>query len=242
MARKPAPPGSDRRQQILEAALAMFAEQGLEGATSKDIAERAEVTHGLIYFYFKTKEELFKAAFEYALEGALAQLDVAAIAQSDDPPEQALTALLTRFLETLTSPLMLSMSRLMMHTMAHKNWREGPLHECKLHMHSAIRQIISEVRDYLDRQVALGRLRPVNTEVVARFLIGGAVTSVRWAQPDGHIGQVPSETAGAIIDACVHGLLLTPTEPPGAATTPATEVAPERAPAVVAGALVAADK
>ena len=76
MARKPAPPIGDRRQQILEAALDLFAEQGLEGATSKDIAERAEVTHGLIYFYFKSKEELFKSAFEYALQQSLAQLDM----------------------------------------------------------------------------------------------------------------------------------------------------------------------
>lgn len=214
MARKPAPPGSDRRQQILEAALDLFAEQGLNGATSKDIAERAEVTHGLIYFYFKTKEELFKAAFEYALERALARLDVAAITQSDDPPEQALTTLLTRVLDALTTPRMRSLSHLMMHTMAHEDWSAGPLHECKLHVRSTIVLVVAAVRGYLDRQVELGRLRSVNTEIVAKFLVGGVVSSVRWAWAEGDGDLTPEETARVITDACVRGLLVAPGESP----------------------------
>lgn len=215
MARKPAPQGSDRRQQILEAALDLFAEQGLNGTTTKEIAERAEVTHGLIYFYFKTKEELFKAAFEYALERALARLDVAAITQSDDPPEQALNALLTRILAALTTPRMRSMGHLMLHTIAHDDWSAGPLHECKLHVRSTIIFIVDAVRAYLDRQVELGRLRPVNTEVVARFLIGGILSNVRWTQPaDG--GLAPEEAARVITDSCMRGLLASgaPSSPP----------------------------
>lgn len=214
MARKPAPPGGDRRQQILEAALDLFAEQGLNGATSKDIAERAEVTHGLIYFYFKSKEELFKAAFEYALERALARLDVAAIAQSDDPPEQALTTLLARMLDALNMPRMRSMSHLMMHAMAHEDWSAGPLHECKLQMRSTIIFVVDTVRAYLDRQVELGRLRPVNTEIVAKFLVAGAVSSVRWAHAEGGGDFPPEETARVITDTCVRGLLLAPSDSP----------------------------
>jgi AcrR family transcriptional regulator len=234
MARKPAPQGSDRRQQILEAALDVFAEQGLKGATSKDIAERAEVTHGLIYFYFKTKEELFKAAFEYALERALDRLDVAAIVQSDEPPEETLTHLLTRLLETLNTPYMRSIGRLMMHTMAHKDWRSGPLYECKLQVHSSINFMTDEVREYLDRQVALGQLRPVNTEEVAKFLVGGVMSSVRWSQGEKSRACTPHETAAAIADVCVRGLLLTPADAPQATAVksgapPAPPVAAEQA-------------
>src|SRR5487761_2147478 len=207
MARQPAPLGSDRRQQILEAALDLFAEQGLDGATSKDIAERANVTHGLIYFYFKTKEELFRVAFEYALEQALARLEIAAIVQSDDPPEQTLSQLLLRFLDALNTPHMRSMSRLMMHTMAHKDWSAGPLHACKLQLHTAIGYVVDAVREYLDRQVALGRLRPINTEVVAKFLVGGVVSSVRWSQAQGQGDYPHVATADTIADLCAHGLL-----------------------------------
>ena len=218
MARKPAPPGSDRRQQILEAALALFAEQGLAGATSKDIAERADVTHGLIYFYFKTKEDLFKAAFEYALERALEQLDLAALTRSDEPPEQALTPLLSRFLDTLHSPMLLSISRLMMHTMAHHDWRDGPLYDCKLRMRETVNLIVTEVRDYLDRQVALGRLRPINTQVVAMFLVGGVASSLRWshggAQTGAQAGGDPQAAAVAITDTLMRGLRLEPASAP----------------------------
>ena len=52
MPRKPAVAGVDRRQQILEAALSVFAERGFEAATNKEITERAGVNQGLIYFYF----------------------------------------------------------------------------------------------------------------------------------------------------------------------------------------------
>ena len=65
MARRPVPVGMDRRQQILSAALDLFAEHGRDGATNEEIAERAGVTPGLIYFYFRSKDDLFLAAFEH---------------------------------------------------------------------------------------------------------------------------------------------------------------------------------
>lgn len=54
----------DRREQILDAAMRVFAQKGFERATNKDIAEAAEITPGLIYHYFKSKEDLLKAIFE----------------------------------------------------------------------------------------------------------------------------------------------------------------------------------
>src|SRR5262245_66021052 len=77
MARKPAPAEGDRRSHILAAALEIFSERGLEGATNTAIAARAEVTHGLIYFYFPSKEDLFYAAVEYQADLVFAQLDLA---------------------------------------------------------------------------------------------------------------------------------------------------------------------
>ena len=115
---------------------------------------------------------------------------------------------------------MRNMSRLMMHTMAHDDWSAGPLHECKLHVRSTIASVVDAVRAYLDRQVELGRLRPVNTEGVAKFLVGGAVASVRWAQTGGLPGVAPEETARAITDVCVRGLLLRPGEPTEAPAPP----------------------
>jgi AcrR family transcriptional regulator len=51
----------DRPQEITEAAFSVFAEKGYAAARVDEVAQRAGVSKGLTYLYFKTKEELFKA-------------------------------------------------------------------------------------------------------------------------------------------------------------------------------------
>lgn len=51
----------DRPQEITEAAFAAFAEKGFTATRVEEVARRAGVSKGLLYLYFKTKEELFKA-------------------------------------------------------------------------------------------------------------------------------------------------------------------------------------
>lgn len=51
----------DRPQEITEAAFAAFAEKGYAATRVEEVARRAGVSKGLLYLYFKTKEELFKA-------------------------------------------------------------------------------------------------------------------------------------------------------------------------------------
>ena len=64
------PRNADRSQKdILDAALAEFAEFGLGGARMDRIAERAGVNKRLIYYYFESKESLFLAVLERAYEG-----------------------------------------------------------------------------------------------------------------------------------------------------------------------------
>jgi TetR/AcrR family fatty acid metabolism transcriptional regulator len=47
-----------RRNQILDAATEMFAEQGFHQSTTKDIARRAGIAEGTIYNYFESKDDL----------------------------------------------------------------------------------------------------------------------------------------------------------------------------------------
>ncbi len=54
----------DRSEQIMDAALRVFAQKGFARATIKDIGREAGVTSGLIYHYFESKEALLKAIFE----------------------------------------------------------------------------------------------------------------------------------------------------------------------------------
>ncbi len=66
---------SDSRELILVAALRAFAENGYDGATTRDIAARARVNHGLIPYYFGGKLKLWQAAVDRAFDRLGAGLD-----------------------------------------------------------------------------------------------------------------------------------------------------------------------
>ena len=52
--------GAERKQQLLDAAARLFAEQGYEATRVVDIVEAAGVAKGLFYWYFDNKEALFR--------------------------------------------------------------------------------------------------------------------------------------------------------------------------------------
>ncbi|MGP4011747.1 TetR/AcrR family transcriptional regulator [Streptomyces sp. 4N124] len=54
----------DTRQRIQDVALALFAEQGYEKTSLREIAERLDVTKAALYYHFKTKEEIIVSLFE----------------------------------------------------------------------------------------------------------------------------------------------------------------------------------
>jgi len=57
-------PKRDRREDILQASLKLFAEKGFHGTSMRDIARAADITEGLIYHYFTNKRDLFTAIIE----------------------------------------------------------------------------------------------------------------------------------------------------------------------------------
>jgi AcrR family transcriptional regulator len=58
------PGTSGTRETILEAARTAFGERGYDGATVREVAERAGVDAALLYHYFGSKQQLFVAAME----------------------------------------------------------------------------------------------------------------------------------------------------------------------------------
>lgn len=58
----------ERREQILSAALKAFATRGFAATKISDIVARAGMSHGLVYHYFKSKEEIFYALLQRAME------------------------------------------------------------------------------------------------------------------------------------------------------------------------------
>ncbi|MGW2053588.1 TetR/AcrR family transcriptional regulator [Streptomyces sp. NPDC001840] len=58
------PRRGDTRQRIQDVALELFAEQGYEKTSLREIAERLDVTKAALYYHFKTKEDILISLFE----------------------------------------------------------------------------------------------------------------------------------------------------------------------------------
>ena len=87
-------PASDIRHRILKAAGERFLLQGVDGASLRGIAKDAGTSIGMVYYYFKTKDELFLAVVEDAYGKLLG--DLAHALGSEAAPEQQLERLYAR--------------------------------------------------------------------------------------------------------------------------------------------------
>jgi AcrR family transcriptional regulator len=77
----------ERQEQILQAALRVFARRGMAAAKIGDIAAEAGLSHGLVYHYFKSKDEMFTTLVRRALEGSVSVVRYAC-QQKGTPLEQ----------------------------------------------------------------------------------------------------------------------------------------------------------
>ena len=59
----PDAPEPEKRRAILHAAVRVFAEKGYHGCRIADVAQGAGVAYGLVYHYFRNKEELLESVF-----------------------------------------------------------------------------------------------------------------------------------------------------------------------------------
>ena len=57
-------PPEVRRRMLLQTAIGLFCEHGVEGTTMQQIADRADVSYGLFYHYFESKDALLEAAVD----------------------------------------------------------------------------------------------------------------------------------------------------------------------------------
>jgi len=85
----------ERRQAIVDAALAVAFRKGLAGTTVRDVAAEMNTSSGLIHHYFASMDEVLAAAFEQAAAADLA-VTVAAMDSAADPIDK-LVAYLTSY-------------------------------------------------------------------------------------------------------------------------------------------------
>ncbi len=80
-------PAAERRQQLIETALKLFAERGLHGVSMDDIADAAGVTKPVLYQHFASKRALFLELLDEVGKTMLGSIAVATTAATS-PREQ----------------------------------------------------------------------------------------------------------------------------------------------------------
>jgi TetR/AcrR family transcriptional regulator, fatty acid metabolism regulator protein len=73
----------EKRRQLLDAAVRVFARKGYHASRVGDIAEEAGVAHGLLYHYFKSKDDVLEAVFHENWSVLVAR--IRSVEETDEP-------------------------------------------------------------------------------------------------------------------------------------------------------------
>jgi AcrR family transcriptional regulator len=156
-----------RRNQILDAAAEVFAEKGFARATTKEIADRADVSEGTIYNYFQAKEDLL-----IGIVGRLAESQALALVVKPEMIEQALAMSPRDFLST-----MLRARHGFVLQDNHLAMLQAVTAEVLINQEFAARyyrQLLEPAMELLEQhlqaRIERGEVRQVNASLVARFL------------------------------------------------------------------------
>jgi AcrR family transcriptional regulator len=162
---------SERPEEILEAALDVFAEQGLAGARVEDIAIRAGVSKGTLYLYFSSKDEVFREALRLKTRRIL---DGLTVASTPGDPAERLGRLVDAYWAYLRQPSFMRYYRLLLAELDqfpelmrfYSEEVSGRIHEL----------VAGIIREGVDK----GTFKNEPPEVVARMLIGLLIQHAVW--------------------------------------------------------------
>lgn len=153
----------DRREQIIDAALRVFAQKGYSNATNKDIAREAGITPGLIYYYFESKEALLNAILE-----ARSPLKLMASFPPETlalPPEQFFPMLMRQALDIVEGEDMIGLFRIMIPELLHNpDMAALPA--------TLFPRLFGFLGNYVEAKIASGQIRPIDASLTVQTLIG----------------------------------------------------------------------
>ena len=154
-------PAEERRQQILDLATELFARQGFQGTTTRQIAQQAHVNEAIIFRHFPTKEELYWAVIEnqIRIRAGRARLEAKLAVGGSD--REMLTALAEEMLSRdVTLSRLLLYSALENHELSQRFFR------------THVAQYFELLADYIRRGIQEGRFRDVDPLLAARGFLG----------------------------------------------------------------------
>jgi AcrR family transcriptional regulator len=162
-----------RRAQLLDVALRLFVERGIENVSIADLAAGAGVAHGLVYHYFASKDELLVAVLEHAspLEGFLA----IAASMRGLPAHEGLRLFTTRLGGMLRERGDV-LRFLFRESLSPRSALPSRIAEVQ-------EQVLEGLASYLNERIEAGELRPHDTRTPFRMLISSALVLGLLEQP-----------------------------------------------------------
>lgn len=154
-------PAEGRRQQILDVATDLFARQGFNGTTTRQIAQRAAVNEAIIFRHFPTKEDLYWAVIEYQCTALTFRTKLEDVLSDGADPRAILVKLAEGMLNRDTT-----LTRLLLFTALEKH----DLSDRFYRMH--VSGYFEQVSEFIRRNIEQGRFRPVDPLLAARGFIG----------------------------------------------------------------------
>ena len=165
------PPKLKTRDRIMEAAEAVFAEKGYHDAAMDEIVRRTSVSKGGLYFHFPSKERLFFAVMDHLGRRLVRRIEekIAGQEKAIDRLEVALTTALE----------LLGRRRRLAKLLLIQGYSMGNAFEQKrTEIYSGFASLIE---DNLERAVAEGSIRPVNTRIASYIWVGAINEAlIRW--------------------------------------------------------------
>ena len=163
----------DRPQEITEAAFAAFAEKGFTATRVEEVARRAGVSKGLLYLYFKTKEELFKAVIRNVVTPRIDEL-TRTLDSSELSAEAFIRGPLLAFMQSLPGSPASVVIRLMI--------SEAPKHPdlVDYYWDNVASRGLAALRQLLDRGVENGEFRDTAVNELPQLFVAPVMMSIVW--------------------------------------------------------------
>jgi AcrR family transcriptional regulator len=190
-----------RREQIIDAAMHVFAKKGFARATNRDVAHEAGITTGLIYYYFESKEALLKAVLEaYSPAQVLTEITPE---MSEQPPEVFLPLVIKRVLDIVESEQFVDLIRVMLPEMLHGS-DMSPV------VVNILERVVGFLSSYLGLQVARGNVgADIDRELVCQVMTGsvmGFVVRRQIMRDPSVLHYTHEEMAQAIVGTILEGI------------------------------------
>ena len=186
----------DRPQQIIDAAVRVFARSGFYNSRVSDIAREAGIASGTIYLYFKTKDEILVTLFREKMAAFVAALRTEIARERD--PEAKIRRLIRRHFEVLeASPDMAEVVQIELRQ-GQKFFRGASAHEI-----SAYFELIGSV---LQDGVASGAFRRDLPVKVATKMLFGAMDQMTTSWVLGKRGYRLADAAEPVANIFLKGV------------------------------------